>query len=367
MQKIVTALVFLFFISMLFLTCEPLVTQFENEEKGEYYTAQQMSPAPSSVQSIVVMTWNIRFGAGRGQWFGDSNGKRVIFHEDEIYSNLRGIAETINSSGVDIVLLQEVDIQSKRSAYIEQMQWLLDHTHLNYGAYASVWRVQNIPSDGLGRMDEGNAILSRWPITSATRIQLPLRGDQDALTRHFYVRDNILICTIAVPEVEHFYAVNVHTAAFSTDDTKKRQLDLFKSELDKLDLKGMPFVAGGDLNSLPPNATKTDYCLDDKADDESFHGPNDDPRHREGSYFTPEITWLQPLYDSYVPAVSLGDYSADEAKYFSHTQDWNGPYDRKLDYLFTNGAWLAGSDSTWQVAAPWSDHAPLCAVWRVPQ
>lgn len=357
--------IFLLFLICL-LCCEPLVTQFDDEEKGEMYTAKRITPAPSSVDTILVMTWNIRFGAGRGQWFGDSNGKRVIFENYEIYANLQGIAETLNKVQPDILLLQEVDIQSKRSAYIDQMQWLLDHTHLNYGAYASVWRVQNIPSDGLGRMDEGNATMSRWPITEAKRIQLPLRGDQDALTRFFYVRNNILLTKIALPGADQFYAVNVHTAAFSVDDTKKRQLELFKSELDKLATKNIPFVAGGDLNSLPPNATKTDYCLEDKADDESFHGPNDDPKHREGSYFTPEITWLQPFYDAYTPAVSLSKYIADEPKYFSHTQDWNGPYDRKLDYLFTNEFWIENSDSTWHSASAWSDHAALSARWVIP-
>ena len=38
-------------------------------------------------------------------------------------------------------------------------------------------------------------------------------------------------------------------------------------------------------------------------------------------------------------------------------------YDRKLDYLFTNGAWLSGSGSTHQSAWQISDHMPVSALF----
>jgi len=107
--------------------------------------------------------------------------------------------------------------------------------------------------------------------------------------------------------------------------------------------------------------------MEDKKKSESFHGPDDNPKHREGSYFTPEITWLQDLYDTYSPAITLVEYGADESRYFTHTQRWDGPYDRKLDYLFTNTEWIAGSDSTYHVASAWSDHAAISARWGVPK
>ena len=160
------------------LACESLVTTFEDVEDGKMYSAKRLEKSPAVVDAITVMTWNIRFGAGRIPWFGDSCGDRVILSEEEVVGNLRGIADMIKEVKPDILLLQEVDVQSKRSAYIDQVQWLLDHTHFNYGAYASVWKAQVVPSDGLGRMDMGTAVLSRWAITDAERIQLPLRGDQ---------------------------------------------------------------------------------------------------------------------------------------------------------------------------------------------
>jgi endonuclease/exonuclease/phosphatase family metal-dependent hydrolase len=349
------------------LNCDPLVNQFDDIEPGVMYSAKQKMAPPDGVDTILVMTWNIRFGIGRTPWFGDGCGDRVIIPEDEVLINLRKLAERINEIQPDILLLQEIDVQSKRSGYIDQVQWLLDHTYFNYGAYASMWQAQYVPSDGLGRINTGQAVLSRWEIVDSERIQLPLRGDQDALTKYFYLRRCILKTKIALPGADNFYVVNTHLDAFSTDDTRKKQIERFKEELDKLSRSSAFFVAGGDLNLLPPGSDSTDFCDEDKCPGESFHSPNDDPQHKEGSYFTLVVDWLQNLYDSYQPAVPLDEYQANQEHYFTSNPDWNGFWNRKIDYLFTNYRWIAGSDVTHQDILDVSDHIPVSASWEVPK
>ena len=352
-----------------YISCEPLVTTFDDEEDAVMYKANSLQTTPAEIDKIKVMTWNIRFGAGRIPWFGDSCGDRVILSKDEVKHNLQAIADFINIIQPDILFINEIDIESKRTAYIDEVQWLLNNTYLNYGAFASNWKSQFIPSDGLGRMNMGNAVLSRWNIGEATRIKLPLRGDQDALTEYFYLRRNILKTRIDLPGLDNFYAVTSHLSAFSTDDTKQKQVNLLVSTLENIDNQGALFVLGGDFNLLPPVATKTDYCIEDKCPDESFHQPGDDPYHKEGSYFTPEITWLQPVYNLYQSAVSLQAYSSDEEHYFTHTPKTDRFWDRKIDYLFTNDHWIDGSDSTYQdstITFNLSDHAPVSAEWELP-
>lgn len=347
--------------------CEPFATQFEEIEPGDIYHAANMNTPPSSVESINVMTWNIRFGAGRILWFGDSCGDRVILTKDEVYSSLAQIAEFINSTKPDILFLQEIDINSKKSAYIDQVQWILDHTELNYGSFAFTWKSPFVPSDGLGRIYSGNAVLSRWPIKEPTRIQLPRREDQDELTNYFYIQSCILKSRIDIPDLDNFYVYNVHITAFATDDTKQRQISTFTDVLDKADGEGQFFVAGGDFNLLPPNSDSTDYCSEDKCEDESFHHSGDDPLHKEGSNYTPEITWMQPVYDTYNSAVPLDRYGGKQRDYFTHTTRINSPFDRKLDYLFTNLIWQENSDVTHKQVIHFSDHAAVSASWEVPK
>ena len=365
--RILIYLVLLISSILLIIYCEPLVTTFDDKEDAQMYKSSSRQTPPAQAYTIKVMTWNIRFGAGRIPWFGDSCGDRVILSENEVKHNLQGIADFINVVQPDILFINEIDIESKRTAYIDEVQWLLNHTYFNYGAFASNWKSQFIPSDGLGRMNMGNAILSRWKISDAIRIKLPLRGDQDALTEYFYLRRNILKCRIELPGLDNFYAVTTHLAAFSTDDTKQKQIEVLLENLEKIDSEGSIFVLGGDFNLLPPIATKTDYCMEDMCDDESYHQPGDDPQHKEGSYFTPEITWLQPMYDLYQAAVTLQNYQANESHYFTHTPKTDRDWDRKIDYLFTNYQWITLSDSTYQDDTfNLSDHAPVSAEWTLP-
>ena len=344
------------------ISCDPLVTDFSSNEPPKEYTAKNLVSAPNK-DTLTVVTWNIRFGIGRANWFGDSCGDLVLFDNETIIDGLELLAQKITEMDADILLLQEVDTDSKRSAYIDQVQWLLDHTSMNYGVYASMWEVQFVPSDGLGRVNTGNAILSKWPLSEAKRIQLSLRGDQDALTKAFYVRRNVLKAVVNYPG-NPFWAVDIHASAFSNDDTKQKQFLEFKDVLDEINSKGEIFVAGGDLNELPPGATKNNYCEEDRCPDEL-------PEDEEGCDFSNETTWINPLYDTYVPSVSLVDYQQNEQLYFTHasTHDINDEryqWNRKLDYLFTNTAWVPRSEITHQEAQLESDHVAVSAKWVVP-
>ncbi len=350
------------------LSCEPLVNIFSNNEPALTYQARNVQSVPPKTK-IKVITWNIRFGAARISWFGDECGHRVILKKSEVIDNLSNLAKLIKELDPDLLLLQEVDVESKRTAYIDQMQWLLDHTDFNYGVYASMWESQVILADGLGRINTGNAILSKWELKNAERLQLALRGDQDKLTKYFYLRRNVLKAEVNMPGTAGFFAVCVHAAAFATDDTKLKHIQGFKDILDAIIGDGGSFVAGGDLNSLPPAADSTDYCEEDKCFGDSFHGAGDKPLHREGSYFTPEADWLSLLYDEntgYYPAISLSDYLKNEALHFTHSSAKNPEMDRKLDYLWTNTGWIPGSGKTHQEAKSLSDHLPVSAGWEVP-
>lgn len=347
-------------LSFLIFACEPFATEFDEIEEAVMYKAKKIKDF-SSKKTIKVITWNIRFGVARLRFYGDGCGDKVILTKSEVIRGLEGLAAKIKAEDPDILLLQEVDVQSKKTAYIDQAQWLLDNTDMNYGAYASMWQAQAILADGLGRVNTGNLILSKWKLDNAERYQLPLRGDQDGLTKYFYLRRNVLKATVVMPGKE-FYAVNTHLTAFATDDTKQKHINSFKNVLDNITAEGKYFIAGGDLNELPPNAFKTDYCLEDKCLNESYHA-GIETEHKEGAYFTPEITWLQPFYDKYTPAISLFDYGNSEAGHFTHSPDNNLILDRKLDYLWTNTTWV--SSKTHQEATTLSDHIPVSAIWEI--
>ena len=343
-------------------SCERPATVFKDTEDAVFYTKSQAVAAPQPDSAVRVMTWNIRFAIGRGEWFGDACGNKVVYSESEIFAKLQSIADCINQVKPDILLLQEVDINSKRSAYVDQLKWIMDHTYFGYAVYGLQWKAQFIPSDGLGRLEEANAILSRWPIGKSIRIQLPLRQDQGALTRYFYERCCMVKAKIGIVGIADFYAVNIHASAFATDDTKHQHILAFKSELDNIVSSGGWFVAGGDLNTLPPDSDSTDYCMDDICPGESFHHATDNPQHKDGSNYTTESQWLTDMYSTYNSSVSLSDYQLNQSAYFSHTTRPGHFWVRTLDYLFTDSRWQKGTTITHQDFLFESDHAPVSSM-----
>jgi endonuclease/exonuclease/phosphatase family metal-dependent hydrolase len=311
------------------------------------------SSSPSTApDSLKVMNWNIKFGGGRIDFFFDCYGDRVLMTEAEVVKNLEGLALKINQYDPDILVLQEVDIASDRSAQVDQLQWLLDHTALKFGAYASQWHAY-VPSHGLGRMNDGNAVLSKYPITQATRVALQQSMDQDWLTRFFYLRRNILDVTIALPN-DTLSVLATHLDAYSKDSTRWFQLQtLYRLA----ETKQHPMIIAGDLNTVPPGSKKLKGFDDSVCKQEEF--VMDD--------YTPEQTWLLPLYKVYQEAIPLGDYHADETRYYSHTVNGRGFWNRRLDYLFTNRSWSKGlvhqnRERGGMETMPLSDHAPVTAT-----
>ncbi len=82
------------------------------------------------------------------------------------------------------------------------------------------------------------------------------------------------------------------------------------------------------------------------------------------------MDWLRELYDDFRPAIPLDDYRSNNAPYFTHTTSADGFWNRKLDYLFTNGHFSnglvhQGPDSGGLETMPLSDHAPVSAVFTL--
>ena len=370
---------------ILVIGCDPFVTEFSETENAVMYKASNI-PGDSDVYddgALKVVTWNIRFGSGRFPFFGDSCGDEVISENSDVKLIMQAIADTLNKIDADIVLLQEVDVSSKRTGYLDQVQYLLENTYLNYGCYASMWKADFIPTDGIGKINTGNAILSRYEITEAERVELRLRTDQDDLIQYFYLRRNILKAKIPslAQSGKDFFAVDIHATAFATDDTKQQHLIKYSEVLSEIANNNGVFVSGGDLNSVPPNST-VDFCMLDKCDSEKYvdsEGSESEYHsidssagpHKEGAFFDnfegePDI--LQPLYNNYSAAISHADGSTLDSSNYTHAPSTSYErhgikYDRKLDYLFTNGSWEEGSGYTHQKAYNLSDHMPVSAIF----
>ena len=349
------------FFLILTLGCDGFLfrTNFEDVEDAILYESKDIVPAEEVRDELLILNYNIKYGGARLAFFWECNGDRYNMKENEVTVHLDNIVEFINEIDPDILILQEVDRKSQRSVYIDQTQFILDATNLNYGAYASQHKADFLPTDGMGPIDFGNSILSKWPISEASRISLPLQRDKPGYYTYFYLKRHILTANIDLPWKDNFVAVNTHLEAFSEDGTKKRQIDMLHSELTKLSEDGLDWVMGGDLNSLPKGS-------------EVLAGfPDDCTGMFDADDYSGQEEWLDELFTDFNSAMTLEAYAENNSRWFSYTGNPEFNWTRTLDYMFTNGDWVdydhnyiiqSEKDGGYETL-PLSDHAPVHTIW----
>ena len=382
--------IFIIVVAFVISACEPLADpmDFTRDQaiRMKASTITEMSaPQKTDPIKLRVMSWNIKYGALRIPFWFDCWGDRVQMSLDEVESHMGQIYEMITEANPDILIVEEIEIHSRRSAYYDMVQGILDSTGLNYAAYFETWDSRYVPSEGLGRMNLGNAIFSKYPIPRAELIKQSSRTDQDPVTNTFYIKRSIGRAEIQVGEL-NLATYAVHTEAYDVDGTKAKQINQIYNVVMEEEL---PFILGGDFNELPPKAVQIKDFPDERTEaicSDDFKQPP----------YTPNI--MQPFYDDLVPWVTEDEYGTtieQQARFFTHSvlgpNEVNesgeaGEWNRTLDYLFAspNTRWVAGSTDVLQRAGQvignrpdvlsWtleanpleiSDHAPVFGVWEV--
>lgn len=347
-------LLFLVLYPVILMGCDPFGTSLDADDVI-YYASYDKKDHQDISDTLSVMTWNIKFGGARIDFFFDCHGDRVIMDSSEVLNHLEGIASFINYHQPDFLFVQEIDVNGKRSAFIDQVQWMLEHTGFNYAAYTPQWRANYIPSNGLGKMDSGNALFSRIPLFNGRRIALPLIEEQNFLVRYFYLK-RCLMDVSTVVNGDTLHLLNTHLAAYSNDGTKKKQIDHVFEYADSLRRNNERFLLAGDFNTLPPGTRKVRDFPDSACTEGDF----------EADDYSGKELWLLPFYRSFNAAVSLERYQKNNLPYFTHTTDKNGFWNRKLDYIFSNQPFIPERMEVFQHAdesgfSPMSlsDHCPV--------
>jgi endonuclease/exonuclease/phosphatase family metal-dependent hydrolase len=360
---------------------------------------QGLNPNPSQLK---IMAWNIKYGANRLAFWFDCWGDRVSMSKQEVESNMDKIYALLKEIDPDILMVEEIEVNSRRSAYYDMVQGIVDHTNLNYGAYFETWDSRYIPSEGLGRMNLGNAIFSKYPITEASKIRQRDRTDLDVTEEIFYIKRAIGKAKIQVGQ-QSINAFVVHTEAYDLDQTKFNQIQQIYSLLSK---ETEPWVIGGDFNELPPYLNigpllnpaqnnpdqlqlDAEYVMKDGFLDERNTAICADDFKQPP--YTPLV--MKAMFESYVPWLRLDQIDATnemaQKRYYTHSvlgpNEYNdddipkrGDWNRTLDYLFSSKqlSWSFGTvlQRTGDIYDPiqnqslqnhpldLSDHAPVYGV-----
>lgn len=213
------------------------------------------NPSKTISDTISLYTWNIGYaGLGAEQDFFFDGGK-MVRPSKELQSNyLNGILETLqNLDSTDFILLQEVDRNSKRSYFKDQLGPIQQSCPDYSTGFAFNYRTKFVPqpvSNPYGRCFSGILTLSRISPSKATRHSLA--ADASWPTGLFMLKRCFSCFRYPTSNGKELVVINQHLSAYDDGTVKQQQMDTLKMTLLNEYNKGNYVVVGGDWNQYPP-------------------------------------------------------------------------------------------------------------------
>lgn len=234
------------------------------QEEAIHYPALKPLAENNIPNSLKIMTWNIGYaGLGENMTFFMDGGKDVRDSRERTLENLHHIIETIRTENPDIVLLQEVDINSKRTYHINQAQILqqeFPQYHIYFAPNLKSWFIPTPIKEPIGETHSGVAIMTRHKADSAIRHQYPSKFPWPVSM--FNLKRCLLTAHFTLPGGRELLVGNTHCSAFDDGSMRKQETEFLYTLLKSRN--GSSFIIGGDWNQYPEGYTPSDKELNDK-------------------------------------------------------------------------------------------------------
>ena len=248
------------------------VTEYDpNYAENAQVGSKQISASYQSAMPLRIVTFNTGYGAlGEDADFFMDGGKSVTPESEEyIKENMIGIERILSEIDADIIFLQEVDTDSKRSYEINQ--WLqYEHDLDNYESrfalnYSCDYVPYPIGFDMIGKVNSGIATYSRFDIYSSTRYSLPCPFSWP--TRIANLKRCLLVTRIEISDLvvldendekDHeaspdLVLINVHLDAYDEGEGREAQFRRLRELMEKEYAAGNYVIVGGDFNQTFPD------------------------------------------------------------------------------------------------------------------
>lgn len=224
-------------------------------------------------ETLRLLSFNIGYGGlGAEQDFFMDGGEMVQPEKKEVVEGyLTGISDLIAGQDADIVMLQEVDKNSKRSYHIDEQKWISDslaeaYPEAGYStAFARNFDVFYVPipfPQMIGKVKAGQATWTRFPVTDSYRVALPTPYTWPVRTAQ--LKRCLLVERIPVAGTDkELVLINLHLEAYDDGSGKEAQTKALMGLLTEEYKKGNYCIAGGDFNQTFDTIDTSAYPLVD--------------------------------------------------------------------------------------------------------
>ncbi len=234
-----------------------------------YSTLADYKPAPETIvykgevknkipvnENLDFMIWNIGYcGLSKNMDFFYDGGKNVRPSNQISKENLSKIKTFIKKQNqIEFFLLQEVDVNSKRSYGTNQykeISELLKEYHASFGKNYDVDFVPVPVKDPMGKVNSGLQTLSAYKPELVTRHSFT--GNFSWPQGLFMLDRCFLVNKYPVKNNKQLIVINTHNSAYDDGNLRKAQMKYLEKYLTAEYKKGNYVVVGGDWNQCPPN------------------------------------------------------------------------------------------------------------------
>ena len=203
--------------------------------------------------TLKLMSWNTGYAAlGKDQDFAmDGGGKAPAASKAQVAEHLEGMAAKVREVDPDILLLQEIDLNSSRSYrtdHREYYQYANDAVGLNY-----VCDFVPYPWPPLGKIESGVFTASDHDITGSERIALPCPFSWPLRVAN--LKRCLLVSHFPVEGSDHeLVLINTHLEAYDSGEGKIAQTNMLMEFVQAEYAKGNWVIVGGDWNQNFPGS-----------------------------------------------------------------------------------------------------------------
>ena len=215
-------------------------------------------------QTLKLLTWNVGYGAldEKQDCYWDG-GKGVTGESKEVVkNNIETISQKIAQEDPDIFFVQEIDINSKRSFNINELQLLREEKEDDYNnSYACNFKAGFIPLplyNPFGKVEGGITTFSKYQITESKRVQLPIPFSWPISLLNLK-RCLLINRTVLAGLDKELVTINLHLEAYDDGEGKAKQLKQLMDIMEEEYAKGNYVIAGGDFNQCFSNVDISKY------------------------------------------------------------------------------------------------------------
>ena len=213
-------------------------------------------------RQMTIVSWNCGYGAlgDNADFFMDGGSSVYTADRERVNANLSGIRDTLRALSPDLLIMQEVDINSARSYGTDERSVIREAFPGASESFAYNFNALFVPYPvpPIGHVESGLFTMTSAEPRIVERVSLPVPFSWPI--RLVNLKRCLQVSRFPVADSDHeLVLINLHLEAYDSGEGKEAQTRQLVSFMQEEYAKGNYVIAGGDFNQRFTNIDQSAY------------------------------------------------------------------------------------------------------------